>query len=444
MRALPTTAAAAATAVLAATLILGPSATAEAATAGRATPSSWRVPSPARVTVQGHGYGHGHGMSQYGAEGAARQGLGYRDIIDFYYPGTEWGTARGRVTVLITADTTDDVVVQARSALTVRDTAGGGPVALPANGASLWRVAPGPKGSDQVSYKTARWHRWATLRGPGEFFAAGRPITLVTPTGTTAYRGRLRAAVTSSGSRVTVNDVTLENYLRGVVPKEMPASWEPDAVRAQAVAARTYAAYERNHPLSSAYRLCDTSSCQVYGGYVAEYPASDQAISDTRRQILLAGGRPAFTQFGSSSGGWTSAGSVAYLPAQKDPYDGWSGNPVHTWSVGLSDTALERAFPKVGNLRRIAVTGRDGNGDWGGRVRTLTLSGSRGSVTVSGDTFRSVLGLRSSWFTFQVASGTAGRSAARDGARTAGAAAGLPVGTPDAPAALGPDATSAQ
>jgi SpoIID/LytB domain protein len=380
-------------------------------------------------------------MSQYGAEGAARQGLGYRDIIDFYYPGAAWGTTRGRVTVLITDDTTDDVVVQARSGLTVRDTAGGDRLPLPANGATQWRVAPASGGADQVSYKTARWHRWRTLQGRGEFFAGGEPITLVTPAGTTAYRGRLRAAVTSSGSRVTVNDVTLENYLRGVVPMEMPASWDPDAVRAQAVAARTYAAYERNHPLSSAYGLCDTSSCQVYGGYDAEYPASDRAIADTRRQVLLAGGKPAFTQFGSSSGGWTSAGSVSYLPAKKDPYDGWSGNPVHSWSVGLTDAALERAFPKVGNLRRIAVDGRDGNGDWGGRVRSMTLSGSGGSVTVSGDTFRSVLGLRSSWFTFQVGSGTSGRATARDAGASGTGPVGLPVGTPDTPG-LGPAASA--
>jgi len=440
MRPLPTAATAAATVVLAATLTVA--AAPGAGAAARATPSAWRVPTSARVTVQGHGYGHGHGMSQYGAEGAAREGLGYRQIIDFYYPGTQWGTTRGRVTVLITGDTTDDVVVQPRSGLTVRDTAGGDRVPLPANGAKLWKVAPGAGGADQVSYKTARWHRWRTLQGRGEFFAGGGPITLVTPAGTTAYRGRLRDAVTSSGARVTVNDLTLENYLRGVVPMEMPASWAPDAVRAQAVAARTYAAYERGHPLSSAYRLCDTSSCQVYGGYDAEYPASDRAITDTRRQVLLADGKPAFTQFGSSSGGWTSAGSVAYLPAKQDPYDGWSGNPVHTWSVGLTDTTLERAFPKVGNLRRIAVTRRDGNGDWGGRVGALTLSGSGGSVTVSGDTFRSVLGLRSSWFTFQVASGASGRSAVRAGT-TSATPPGSTVGTPDAPA-LGPDAVSAQ
>ena len=372
------------------------------APASAATTDVWKVPADATVTVRGHGYGHGHGMSQYGAEGAARQGLSYRQIVEFYYPGTDWGKARGRVTVLITADTTDDLLVDARQGLTVRDTAGGGRTVLPDNGARRWKVAVGRDGVNRVLYRTERWHRWRTLAGQGEFFAAGQPITLVTPTGEHAYRGRLRVGITSSGDRVTVNDLAMDSYLKGVVPLEIPASWSPDAVRAQAVAARTYAAYEREHPQSAAYQLCDTGSCQVYGGYDAEYPASNTAVDETAKQVLLSGGEPAFTQFGSSSGGWTAAGSVSYLPAQKDPYDGWSGNPMHTWEVTLDDGVLERTWPRVGDLRKIEVTKRDGNGVWGGRVTSIVLSGTKGRVSVSGDTFRTLLGLRSTWVTFRI------------------------------------------
>ncbi|KQW45190.1 hypothetical protein ASC77_20675 [Nocardioides sp. Root1257] len=364
---------------------------------------AWDVAGNARITISGHGYGHGHGMSQYGAEGAARQGLTARQIAEFYYPGTAWGTGGGRVSVQLTGDTTpQDLVVLARPGLTLRDTAVPGRTALPNNGASQWRVATGPRGVTRVSYLATRWRSWATLKGPGEFYAGGAPITLVTPSGERAYRGRLRTAVTTSGTRVTVNDLNLESYLRGVVPLEIPALWSPAAVQAQAVAARTYAAYERAHPRSSAYQICDTSSCQVYGGYDAEHPAANAAVDATRRQVLTSGGEPAFTQFGSSSGGWTSAGSVSYLPARQDPYDGWSGNPVHDWKVRLSDAALEKAWPAIGDLTRIAVTSRDGNGAWGGRVRSITLTGSAGRVVVSGDTFRSVLGLRSTWLTFAV------------------------------------------
>lgn len=395
LRALGTTAL---TALLAASSVLG----AAPANAGKA--DRWSVPDRAWVTITGHGFGHGHGMSQYGAQGAARSGLTHRDIIDFYYPGTTWGQAKGRVSVMISADTTDDVVVLARPDLSLRDTAVRGRTLLPDNGAEQWRITVARNGENRVAYRTDRWRRYATLEGEGEFFAKGRPITLVTPYGERTYRGRLRAAAPSEGSRArdTVNVLSLEHYLKGVVPLEMPALWHPEAVRAQAVAARTYASFERDHPRAKHYQLCDTSSCQVYGGYDAEHPASNEAVKATKRLALTADGKPAFTQFSASSGGWTSAGSFSYLPAREDPYDDHPGNPVHTWSVKLMDTRLESAWSTIGDLEQIVVVRRDGNGEWGGRLREVTIIGSRGRVTVSGDTFRSVLGLRSTWATFKV------------------------------------------
>lgn len=182
----------------------------------------------------------------------------------------------------------------------------------------------------------------------------------------------------------------------------MPALWSPEAVKAQAVAARTYAAYEREHPRAAHYQICDTTSCQVYGGASAEHPASDAAIAATARQVLLADGVPACTMFASSSGGWTSAASAPYLVAKEDPYDDWAGNPVHDWSATFTDDAIEAKYPAIGDLQRIVVVARDGNGDWGGRVTSLRLVGSKSQVTVSGDTLRSALGLRSTWVTFAV------------------------------------------
>ena len=179
----------------------------------------------------------------------------------------------------------------------------------------------------------------------------------------------------------------------------MPATWSPAAVQAQSVAARTYAAYERAHPRAKHYQVCDTTSCQVYGGASAEHPASDAAIRETKGQARLVDGAPAFTQFSSSSGGWTSAGSVDYLVAQEDPYDGHDGNPVHGWSVTVTDDRIESQWPAIGDLRQVEVLSRDGNGQWGGRVRSIRLKGSQGSVTLSGDAFRFGLGLRSTWVT---------------------------------------------
>ncbi|GAB2885670.1 SpoIID/LytB domain-containing protein [Nocardioides pacificus] len=364
----------------------------------------WTVPTSATITIRGRGYGHGHGMSQYGAEGAARAGLDHREIIAHYYPGAQWARAAGTVSVMISDDTSDDVVVAARSNLTVRDLAAEKTWTLPANGAKRWRLTTDRAGRTVVSYRAGGWKRWRVLRGDGEFYAKGGAISLVTPAGVQRFRGRLRAASPTPGARAkdTVNVLALDNYLKGVVPLEMPASWSPAAVRAQAVAARTYATYERSHPRAGHYQICDTTSCQVYGGYDVEHPLSNAAIVATRRQALTYQGKPAFTQFGSSSGGWTSAGSVPYMPAREDRYDGWAGNPVHQWTTSVSDAAIEARWPAVGDLQAITVTERDGNGEWGGRVWQLRLSGSKGVVRVSGDTFRSVLGLRSTWLDFAV------------------------------------------
>ena len=381
----------AALAVLASGLVAAPAAAAD----------SWRVPQSASITVKGHGYGHGRGMSQYGAEGAARTGLTWQQITDFYYPGTRLGRSGGQIRVHVSADTSDDLVVVPRSGLTVTDLGTGETLALPGRDTSRWRVVLADGGHRVQWLDGSRWRTWRSLQGNGSFGAAGEPVQLVTPGGLRSYRGRL-TAVPLSGGRVTVNTVRLELYLRGVVPLEMPALWSPAAVRAQAVAARTYAAYERAHPRSSAFDVYDTTASQVYGGVGAEHSASDAAIRATRRRVLVADGAPAFTQFSSSNGGWSVQGSLSYQQAKRDPYDDWSGNPVHDWSITVWDSTFESRWPSLGNLRRITVVRRDGNGDWGGRVTSLRLVGSRNTVTVTGDTMRSVLGLRSTWVTFRV------------------------------------------
>lgn len=370
---------------------------------------TFAVAGPSTITLTGHGYGHGNGMSQYGAEGAAQAGLTWRQIIEFYYPGTSWGEQRGAIEVLITGDTTSDVVVVARPGLKVTRLQPKKSFSLPANGAKAWRMNGRAGGRTQVQFRKAGgWRTWKTLVGDAQFSSSEGQVTLVTPSGRATYRGRLRSASVKPGqaARDTVNVVSLESYLRGVVPLEIPALWSPDAVRAQAVAARTYAAAERAHPRASHYQLCDTTQCQVYGGVDAEHPAATQAVVDTAGQGLVYNGEPAFTQFSSSNGGFSSAGSTPYLVAKEDPYDGWEGNPNHNWSVALDDAKLEKHYPAIGDLTAIEVSQRDGNGEWGGRVLALSLVGSVGRADISGDTLRTVLGLRSTWFTFTVTAAT--------------------------------------
>ncbi|MCL2615050.1 MAG: SpoIID/LytB domain-containing protein, partial [Nocardioidaceae bacterium] len=316
------------------------------------------------VRLEGRGYGHGHGMSQYGAQGAARQGRSYRQIIAFYYPHTAWGTAAGSVSVQISENTSNDVVVGARTGLTLHSLVTKRTWHLAHSGARRWRIVPADKGADsQLQVLVNSWQKVRTVKGPAEFGAGGAPVRLYFKGGSRTYHGTLRSA--GGTKRDTVNVLSLETYLHGVVPQEMPASWDPAAVRSQAVAARTYAAYERSHPISKHYQICDTASCQVYGGASAEAAASNAAVKATAHQVRLSGGKPAFAQFSASNGGWTAAGGFPYLPAKKDPYDPWSGNPYRDWHVTIRATAIDKAYPSIGAFQRLAFVKRDGHGSWG-------------------------------------------------------------------------------
>ncbi len=373
-----------------------------------ATAQTYYVPVDEQLVVTGHGYGHGRGMSQHGAHGAALQGKGYRQILGFYYPGTSFDQVQGQVRVLISADVSSDLQVSPRTGLRIRDLGDGSAWTLPVRaGITRWRIRPEP---DVVQYlESGRWHTWTSpsgrtlLRGDGEFAARG-PIRLWTSdTVSRAYRGRLRAATPYPGAtaRDTVNVLSMDRYVRGVVPYEMPASWAAEALKSQAVAARTYATYQRSLNLDRYYQICDTTACQVYGGVAAETPTTNSAVAGTARQVLVYGGRPALTQFSSSSGGFTASGGLPYLPAQRDPWDDWSGNTVHDWQLRIDAGRLERLYPRLGNLVAVRVTRRTGDGQWHGRALQVVLDGTDADVEMSGDDFRWTVGLRSTWFTIE-------------------------------------------
>lgn len=367
------------------------------------------VPPTATLTFTGHGFGHGVGLSQYGARGAARAGLGVNQILAFYYPGTTIGSQAGHISVRITADNDGDTQVAWQRGLQVIEVGSGTRTTLPATASTRWRMSYGGGDTTIISYlRDGKWVYYGRTRGAAEFYGGtgGPPLTLVLPGGKTKqYRGSLRATIPSSGAtpRDTVNLLQLDHYLLGVVPLEMPSSWEPAAVQSQAVAARSYAARQRLTPKTRTYDICDTTSCQVYGGFTAEQSASTRAVQATAGRVLVHNGQPAFTQFSSSSGGWTAKGSQPYLVAREDPYDEPSGNPNHLWSKQVTDTTIERAWPQIGDLNALFITDRTGHGDWQGRVNTITFRGSKGSVTLTGNQVRSALGLKSNWFAVSVA-----------------------------------------
>ena len=355
------------------------------------------VPDPATVTITGDGYGHGKGMSQYGAYGAARTpySLGFQEILRFYYPGTKLGTTGGTVKVLISADDDRDLVVNDRQGLTVRNVATGRTWRPAVPTAKRWRIRPSGAAS-VVSYRTSAWHVWRTVKADVEIAAGGRPVELRTPDGVVAYRGALRST-SRNGTRLTVNVLPMEGYLRGVVPVEMYSSWPQQALRAQAVASRTYAAYERGHTNNDAYDLCDTAACQAYGGYSAEAASSNDAVAATARKALTYQGETAFAQFSASNGGWTVAGQFSYLPAQEDPYEGASPD-YYGWTAEVTDAQIEKAY-NIENLVSLRIATRDGRGGRGGRVETVELTSATGwQGTVTGESFRRNLGLHSTLF----------------------------------------------
>lgn len=389
----------------AAAIVVAPAVPATAATTGVPAADPWVGPSSSLV-VTGQGYGHGRGMSQWGAVNAAIQGKDYKTILQFYYPHTTFSTITTTIRVRISADTDNNTTVKPTKGLRLRDLGNGKSYRLPtAKSPKAWRLK-NVSGRTRVYYRTGTWHLYRTggrvaLKGDGEFRASG-PITLKMSSGNHRYRGGLRFA----GSD-TVNVLSLEKYLRGVVPAEMPASWRSAALQAQAVAARTYALRKRADASSGTYQICDTSACQVYGGYDVEDSRTSAAVAATAGQFLAYGGKPALTEFSSSSGGWTSSGGVAYLPAQQDIYSVADNDPYVPWAdpgedppVTVDTGVLAKRYPAIGTLVRLRVATREGVGDWGGRVETITLDGTKADLEISGNTFRSIYGLRSTFFKF--------------------------------------------
>jgi stage II sporulation protein D len=369
------------------------------AAGGPASARSTDNPVPVTPTTKltGKGFGHGIGMSQHGARNRAEQGQTPKTILQTYYPGTAAGTTSGRIRVLITADADNNTKVKAAPGLKLTDTGNGRTYRLPTDrNPRAWRLKV-IDGKTRVHYKTSTWRLYrpggrGALIGDGQFKSSTGSLTLKLASGLRVYRGALRFT-----NRDTVNILGIEGYLKGVVAAEMPAFWHQNALRAQAVAARTYAAFERADSMRGYFHVYDTTKSQVYGGVAAEQPQTNAAIGATAGQIRTYQGSPAFTQFSASNGGYSVAGSKPYLQAAADTFDNYP-----EWTKPLDAAAvatIQKRYPQLGTLLSVQVTSRDGKGAYGGRVLTLTLDGSNGDVTgVKGTDFRSLLGLRSTLF----------------------------------------------
>jgi SpoIID/LytB domain protein len=353
-------------------------------------------------TIHGAGWGHGWGMSQYGAYGAALKGLSWKQILAFYYRGTRLDKLPSgtKIKVWVSADSDNSLRVLPASGLAVSDTAGHRYTVPTGAKYRSWRISRSGAGY-RLSYRTGSGSyvtkSTGLTAGTWSFSTGSKMVKVVLPNGSVRpYRGTVALIKMGAGGR-TINKVLLEDYVKGVVPAEMPTSWAANAVRAQAVAARSYAVRLQKFAGNSGYDICDTIACQVYRGMGLETSGGNAAVKATTGTIVTYQGVVALTQFASSNGGHSARGDYSYLVAQRDPYDGVIKSQA--WSRILSASSISGAWPSVGTVKRLQITSRDGAGAWGGRVKTIKIIGTSRTATVSGTTFQHMFAMHSSLYT---------------------------------------------
>jgi SpoIID/LytB domain protein len=393
----------------------------------RPTPTATPTPTPmpagvvtlgSTVTFHGRGYGHGVGLSQYGARGRALAGQTAEQILAHYYQGATSGSIpldtpiRVRVLKAFTASGSTPLVLYGRDGdwtidgVTTTFPEDAKVTVTPASsgGTTTWRVkVTSAAGTVLRDAATASFR----MR-PAE--SATRLQVWSRPSSYDEYRGVIRVRLDTSGPTLNViNELPLETYLRGVVSAEMPSSWPAEALRAQSIAARSYAA-RRLRPGESYYDVSDDTSSQVYLGSETEKASTDAAISATAGAVLKSGSSVANTLFHSAGGGATEhnenvfvsssgakvASPVSYLRGSSDragdgtPFD--AASPYATWQTKaytrsqVSSWFAADSRTDVGSLTALDLRDRGVSG----RLVSVTLIGSDGTKKVSGDVFRSV------------------------------------------------------
>jgi SpoIID/LytB domain protein len=380
-------------------------------------------------------------MSQYGAHGRALDGQTAAQILAHYYQGTTMGTLTNspvRVLVLqaFKATSANPVQVYGRSGTWSIDGVEG---VFPAD--ARLRFTP------TVSGATTTWKVLVTSAAGATLYDAAssnsigvRPssgsVTILQlwskPSAYDKFRGVLRLIGKTDGTSTVnvVNELKMETYLKGVVPVEVPASWPVEAVKAQAIAARSYAGY-RLHPTTGTYDVYDDTRSQVYFGYLAEKAGGTSAINATANQVLRTKtGGIVNALFHSAGGGATEnnenvfvsatgakvAGVYSYLRGSMDRRpDGTAydvASPYDTWKTKAYTLAQIQAWfaadsrSNVGTLVAVDLRNRGVSG----RLIRVTLIGANGTTKyVSGDVFRSIFNahrptgdamMRSSLFAF--------------------------------------------
>jgi stage II sporulation protein D len=345
-------------------------------------PTRQAVVPAATFFISGRGWGHGIGMSQWGAYGYAQRGMTYDRILAHYYSGTTLGKAPvARIRVLL-GEGKKALALSSDSPFSVKDAS-----------SAVYQLAPGAyQLGPALKLKVDPAQPAKALPGPLVFLPGATPLKYAGK----EYRGQLQVNPGKSALQI-VNNVGLEPYLYGVVPREVPFAWPPEALKAQAVVARSYALAVRK---TGAYDVFADTRSQVYGGVAAEKPSTTAAVDATAGQVVLYEGKVATTFFFSTSGGrtasvqdaWARGEPVPYLVSVPDPYE--NASPHHTWGpFEFTAAKLRAAFKVPGQLVDVKLSINASQ-----RVDVMTLVGTKGEVVVPGEVVRTKLGLRSTWF----------------------------------------------
>lgn len=220
---------------------------------------------------------------------------------------------------------------------------------------------------------------------------------------TSDYRGGVSFKIGTNNRLTVINVLKLEEYLYGVVPNEMPASWNIEALKAQAISARNFAVKNLNKYSKLGFNLCATTASQVYKGLSSEHRNSNSAVDSTKGQLLYYNNDIAEVYYHSSSGGQTEnseniwSASFPYLKGVQDPYS--LGSPHDNWEVEFTKEQIEKLLRdrniQIGSFVGIEVSQKSQNH----RAMKVVIKGSLGNHTLEKESIRSFFSLKSNFFT---------------------------------------------
>jgi len=382
------------------------------------------------VRIYGKGWGHGIGLSQWGAQGWAMGAAGVRltgeQIVARYFPGTR--LASQPITrpfrVLLSAPSTG-CVGQTIANVARMQSAGGMRLVNNADPNAVYiETAPGQP--------LRFWHEGGSLVVRDEWssrivYAAADTLMLMPKQWwdpiyvwqkDLAYRGNIQVGLREGGNLRVVNFVSSDDYMRGALPGEMPSHWEFEALRAQAIAARTYAAWRQSTAGDRTWDVRDDTADQCYGGHTFEGPRTSAAVEATASLIVTYDGKPIRALYSSASGGisenvgcvldaekvggtWQCAPGWPYLQVTEDPaeiaaYDKRGAMPHGLWSEWFSGEAIRREIIVDYGVDIGGFVSMQFNLSPGGRPISVRVRGTDADVDLKGDRFlRTTLGLKS-------------------------------------------------